>query len=636
MITCPKCQKMLEDGTKFCDACGEKIEATIYCPSCGNATSAEYAFCQVCGASLNAAPAAPAAAPAKAKKKLPKKLLAVGAAAVAAIALIVVVLAIVLSGGKNNYALYLKDNEIFFTQISKIAPMQLTDDMFGDYDDEASAPYRSYNYVMSKDGKNIFYADEYELDGDNGKVFSLYYRSAKDAKKEPVKLESGVSSFSVSEDGKTVLYFKDGAIYQHDLKEKSKVVDEYADWDASDDLKTVFWTDEDGDLYMKKAGQDKKKLDSEVGVIRRVNEKGTAVWYTKNVDEKTGEFDLFKHDTKDKKKQVSEVTSVYALNDEGEFFYIKKETEKKTYYDFVTGESDNEYLVNALKETEYEQEIKTLYYFDGKGGKELSANYFDYESTNADANIMIYAEAKEVKVKLSEVESLWDVEDALEDPECTYFVAVGANTKEIDADDAEDFQVTEDGEAIYYMSDFTELKKDATEEEKEKFVRTGALAKLTISDGKIKKSETYTDDVYGYMVYEDGTVICAKDYKNGKYDDDKYIPGTYTLYVNKEKVADDVNDFEYNAESGAVAFQTDYDADEDKQCGTLNYWKDGKKKKIADDVYSYSMTPEGEVTYLKDYSVKKSRGDLFLYNGKKSVKIDEDVTRIIPVYIPEY
>ena len=106
--------------------------------------------------------------------------------------------------------------------------------------------------------------------------------------------------------------------------------------------------------------------------------------------------------------------------------------------------------------------------------------------------------------------------------------------------------------------------------------------------------------------------------------------------MNKEKVSEDINDFEYNTESGAVAFLTDYDADEDKECGTLNYWKDGKKKKVSDDVYEYAMTPEGEVTYLKDYSTKKDRGELFLYNGKKSVKIDEDVTEIIRVDISEY
>ena len=316
MITCPKCQKQLEDGTQFCDACGEKIVETVFCPNCGNATSTEFAFCQNCGATLaaepaeaapEAAPAAPAAAAIAKVKKLPKKLLLIGAAALAAIVLIGVILAIALSGGKNNYVLYLKDNEVFFTQVSKIKPMQVTEDMLDGKDDLTDSAIQrtaSQNRViMSKDGKNLFYGDEFEFSEDGYvKSYTLYYRSAKDAKKEAVKLDSGVSGYIISENGKSVVYVKDGSVYQHNLKEKTKIINECADFNVSKDLKVFFWTDEEGDLYMKKAGQDKKKLDSEVGDIKYVNEKGSAVWYTKNYDEETGEYDLFKHNTKDKER----------------------------------------------------------------------------------------------------------------------------------------------------------------------------------------------------------------------------------------------------------------------------------------------------------------------------------------------
>ena len=80
---------------------------------------------------------------------------------------------------------------------------------------------------------------------------------------------------------------------------------------------------------------------------------------------------------------------------------------------------------------------------------------------------------------------------------------------------------------------------------------------------------------------------------------------------------------------------TDLDTDPEKYRGTLNYWKNGKKKVISDDVYQYIMTPEGEVTYLKDYNTEKYRGDLFLFAGKKSVKIDEDVAYIFTVTLWE-
>ena len=56
----------------------------------------------------------------------------------------------------------------------------------------------------------------------------------------------------------------------------------------------------------KKGNKDKKKLDSDVDSLYMVSEKMDAVWYSKNYDEETGEFDLFKHNTKDKKKLASE------------------------------------------------------------------------------------------------------------------------------------------------------------------------------------------------------------------------------------------------------------------------------------------------------------------------------------------
>lgn len=652
MITCPKCQKQLEDGTQFCDACGEKITETVFCPNCGNATSTEFAFCQNCGATLaaeaapEAAPAAPKAAPAAAVvakvKKLPKKLLMIGAAALAAIVLIAVILVIALSGGKNNYVLYMKDNEVFFTQVSKIKPMQVTEDLLDGKDDLTDSAIQraaSQNQIiMSKDGKNLFFGDEFEFTEDGYiKSYTLYYRSAKDAKKEAVKLDSGVNGYMISENGKSVVYMKDGSVYMHNLKEKTKIINEYADFSMSKDMKVFFWTDEEGDLYMKKAGQDKKKLDSEVGDIKYVNEKGSAVWYTKNYDEESGEYDLFKHNTKDKEKVAAEVTSVFGLSDEGTFYFIKKETEEKALFDFVNNDTSEapEYLVEELKNTKTEYATKTLTYFNGKENKELSTKYESYYDYSTEAEILIFSEAKEVKVKLSEINSIYDVQNALYNPETTYFVALGEKVVEIDAEDADDFTIDEENNVIYYMAEYSKLKEDATDEERANFVSTGTLNKMTISGEKVKKTEQYDEDVYAYIIAKDGSVIVRKEYKMGKQDGEKYIPATYELYVNKEKVSDDVNSYLYDNETGAVAYMTDLDTDPEKYRGTLNYWKNGKKKVVSEDVYDYDFTPEGEVTYLKDYNTKKLRGDLFLFSGKKSKKIDEDVVCIINVILWE-
>lgn len=124
MITCPKCNKELSDDTKFCDGCGAQIFETIFCPNCGKQTSTEFAFCQSCGASITEAPAEekPAAAPAE-KKKLPKKAILFGGIGVAVVAVLILVISLIAGGGgkaKNDFTLYLKDSEIFFSDLKKI------------------------------------------------------------------------------------------------------------------------------------------------------------------------------------------------------------------------------------------------------------------------------------------------------------------------------------------------------------------------------------------------------------------------------------------------------------------------------------------------------------------------------------
>ena len=60
----------------------------------------------------------------------------------------------------------------------------------------------------------------------------------------------------------------------------------------------------------------------------------------------------------------------------------------------------------------------------------------------------------------------------------------------------------------------------------------------------------------------------------------------------------------------------------------------GKKStKISDDIYvrSVLVTKEGDVLFLKDYNTDKNKGDLYIVNGKKIKKLDEDIQNM-PTY----
>lgn len=137
MITCPKCKRELKDGTKFCINCGAKIFETIFCYNCGRQISTEFDFCPNCGAPVTAKPAngGPNVRPAaviKRKKKLPKKAVLFGGIGAAAVALLTAAILIFSGGNKaqNDYAFYVKDNEIFFTDLKEGSePWQVTSEL---------------------------------------------------------------------------------------------------------------------------------------------------------------------------------------------------------------------------------------------------------------------------------------------------------------------------------------------------------------------------------------------------------------------------------------------------------------------------------------------------------------------------
>jgi hypothetical protein len=53
-LTCPNCGTVNEDGIKFCQECGTKLEAPakLFCPQCGTQYQKGTRFCGECGSQL--------------------------------------------------------------------------------------------------------------------------------------------------------------------------------------------------------------------------------------------------------------------------------------------------------------------------------------------------------------------------------------------------------------------------------------------------------------------------------------------------------------------------------------------------------------------------------------------------------
>ena len=703
MIMCPKCNKELSDGTKFCDGCGAQIFETIFCPNCGKRTSTEFAFCQSCGASITETPAEeqPAAAPAE-KKKLPKKAIMFGGIGVAVVAVLILVISLFSGGGgkgENNYALYLKDGEIFFTDLKKDSEAwQLTSRLVDtdDVDDEdlADAGYQLGLYTyMSEDGKYIFFPDKI---GDDDDGFNLYYREVAKPDAEAVKIDSDVQSYTVNASATLVTYLKgeEGNLYQYKIGEdsKDKIASEVRGFAVSDDGKKIGYINSENSIYLKYADKEKEEIASDVSTLEHVTEDFTTVYYIKDGS-------LYKQvEGADKVKIASDVYDVIKIYDSGEIYYLTSEAEEISLMDYVTDDmkdadasitepsypnypsspsrpswwnydTDAEYaaayaayedayeawqaecdrmeteyyaareayyaklsrdeLREDLEEETLEQSSYSLCFYNGTEEVVITDafvdGYYYYSSYTYASNVPViayeaYNQSNLEKVKLSEVESIYDIENMVEaalfSSSERYIAVKGTATVVEQEKEATNFRINSAGTEVYYIDDIPNEQN------------YGELYRISIANGVVGKAEVYDSDVYtGYCYFVNETDLkYFKDYKDGKGE----------LYINKNKIDYDVEIYnvEVHSDLGKVFYFTDWN--DEKDYGTLKVYDGKESVKIADDVHSFSVTHDGRVLYLYDYSLNYYKGELHEWSNGETRKIDDDVVCVLPILYNKY
>ncbi len=691
MAVCPKCGSEISDSAKFCPHCGSPIAPQEVVSAVNETVNEATAPVQETAQTVvppqaapvfAAEPAPPAEAPQPAapvpapeapgqKKKFPVKALIFGLAGVALIAL--VILAISFFGGRGgsgaNYAMYLKDKEIFFSDLKKNAkPRQLTSRLVnGDYnpsneDLEDAGRNLAYYTVVSKDGKTVFYPDKVD------DSVSVYYKSAVKADAEAKKIDSDVEIMRLNDAGTIVTYTKsDHTLYQYSLKSETKDkiasdVDRFVN--TEDGSRVIFLTDDDA-LYLKDAGKDKEKLASDVTDIVSADKSMSAIYYLKDSA-------LYRQVIgKDKEKIASDVYSMVNTYDSGEMYYLRTSgkplvlmdyvdddmkaadaamvypeyPEYPDWWDYDTDEAydkaleeydeaceeywdycdawyekeDRDELREALSQPTDEFAFYTLCYFDGKTETVISDGLFgyygpDYEHADDSPAVVFSAvdKADMKKLKLSELDwyfSAWDFADRLEGT-AEKFVAVKGTVAPLEENTAERMWVSPNGTSIFYVD---EVDDDYV----------GSLYRITVKNGTVSKPEVYDTDVYAFYgrFLDDEQFAYVKDVKDYQG----------SLYISKTKIDDDVELYEgeYHSELKTLLYVIDFS--DSSEAGTLKMYKDGKTTKIADDVRSFTVTPDGRVLYLHDYSLSAFKGDLSEWKDGQTGAIDDDVVFLFPV-----
>lgn len=697
MITCPKCNKELQDGAKFCGGCGTQILAPDVCPSCGEARSGGGEFCRKCGAALPKMKAAeaPQTEPIKAQKSapkpIPKKALMFGGIGVAVVAVAVLAVVLLMGGGsRENFGLYIKNQEIVYSDLSQKEPLEVTSRLMSGGETAGSEfSYMAYSmarYIaFSEDGNRIFFPDRVN---ESSSGMTLYYRDLNKPNADAVKVDSDVTDFRINKAGTCVIYLKgsggDSILYRHNLKEKEKIGSGISSFNVANDCKKVSYFSTAGGYYLWNEGKESQKMASDVSSVEYISKDLSKVYYIKD-----GTLYSQTEGEKEKVKIASDVSSVAKVYESGEVYYTREDMAEKSLMDYV--EDDAAAADAALTEPEYPT-------FPDYPDYPYSFEYNDkaqYDAAKAqyDANIEAYeAEYERLQNEYSAAEEAYSAkrsrdrirEDlALEKMEQTvyslYYFDGKTETAVTDAlVDRWSVTAARDSAAlvlqIYNQSEVRKVKlsevtnayevEDMVEaalySSTEQYVAVGAALSVIdqtkaeafrISDAG--DAVYYVDDI-GEKDYGELYKLSIKDKKAGTpelYDSDVGRYSVYLtpegslvyyknmsddgvkgdLFIDKKEIDTDVRVMGLPYESSDTSFMYFTDWNNEKRYGTLKMWKDGKAVKIADDVNTFTVTAKEEILYLYDYSMTSYQGDLYRYNNGKPQKLDDEVQGLIPV-----
>jgi hypothetical protein len=259
-----------------------------------------------------------------------------------------------------------------------------------------------------------------------------------------------------------------------------------------------------------------------------------------------------------------------------------------------------------------------LYYYDSEKSTQISDNYSSYLDFSSLKPVIIYQSYKQAeiaKVNISEVTSYDEIYNMASNAvfsSMEVYAAAATEKVTVKQDNNTEYYLKDDGDAFYYLYNYDDVNSE------------GDLYEVRILDGKPQAPEKIDEKVYSVdLLYDANTVVYYKNVKDHAGD----------LYLNNELFESDVYVDSAYIKEGTDNILYFVDFDYDTQIGTLKMY-DGKKKiKIGDDINSYSVVNGNKILYLMDYNTDSAQGDLYLYDGSdKRKEIDTDVTAIVHIY----
>ena len=585
----------------------------------------------------------------------------IGISAVAVVLVVAIILGITLIPGKHasNTAIYLKDGNLcVLPNVKKNAdlltmqmvsdPDALQGDITGlwDYQDSTNA-CSGCGATLSKDGSKLFY-----ISTDLETEIRLCYIDLKAKNATPVRISGGVVlAFSVNESATLVTFMRDdNNLYQYDMQsgKAEKIASDLEEvFVASRDGSKIVYTTENGLYLYSSLGQTEKLSNDYCSQVYTPDDALSTIYY---VDEDDTLFCNKTGKAEDSFKIASGVDTLYGLTENGVYYTTDSKT--VTMYDYVNQDllsvdpdslerpeypfsfeydTDAEYQA-AMKQYKADMEVYehandlrelqkdlareqytlvTLNYFNGSQSSVVAEDVrgisISYASSYAHAAAVLeYAYPDPEKAAALTMDDLEAIIGStytyaptyIYDKICSSSAAVNGTACALDLDIYR-IHLTEDGQTAYITTSNTD-NSDID------------LYQAGISGSGLQTPTQIASDIDDLQIIGNNVVFWQDS----------------AVFVNNARIDDDVL-------ADHVAFRDDGSfvylvGEEDDNSYQLKSYKDGKITTIADDVFDFGFTTGGDLLYLRDYNLNRCVGTLYLYNGKDSTKLDDDVFLILP------
>ncbi len=621
-MRCSQCGTENKEGSVFCKECGSKLTAAsapagpVFCPNCGKKFENGEMFCDECGTNLDVQ----ADRPAPEKKSGKSKKLVLAAVVVAAAAAVVFAGGSFVLGNMGGSKEKVESNLVYFTDDgimlanlkSKKEPALVTDSYCKGKEYRESFRGLFNTYMLTKDGKYLYYFEDYD-----GETFKLYRVPVKKVGKKDagVEIDTRVQDFEILDNG-NILYRKKDDLYLYSgKKESTKIASDVMNgYDVDDDCKYVCWGEND-DVGYTYYLQDLAMKNDKVRLAREAESFYKSSDLTRFYALSDGKLELI--DAKGEATRIDrDVTGLgYYSSTDGWMYYTKGEEVEIPYSELIYDDKKDmkSYEKENLEENDFTYTKEQLYYYKDGKSELVCDDYMEKTAINKGMYLVMKGgDISEVQLKWSDVKySSWDsaIREELEAEPVQVLYKDGKQIAEFDdLVNPINFVVASDASKMYF------LDKDHEEED-------GVVYEVALTGKNAGERKTVFEDAY-----ESKLVGLTKD---GLYSlRDLTDEGEGDLYLNDKKVATDI--FEatvIDGDTGLTAVQSDYYSKDETFAVSL--MKNGKPGDAIEEVNGAEAAKDGTIVCIRNYSESSGDGELVYFDGRKLKEIDDSATGFV-------